>query len=482
MPDLVVPALGESISEALIAKWLKKVGDAIVTDEPVVDLETDKVSVQLPAPAAGVLTEQMAAEGATVRVGQVIGRIAEGAGAQATPAPAAGTAPPARATTTTTPATPAVTTTTVTAAPVSDHPAAAASTPASAPPTPTTAAAPSTAGAVAARGSESGIPATAIATAAAESHPGDGDHGFESQVLSPARRRALRERAGIGVSATTVQTVPVGASAGVTLPAFPNQPMPAATPPQPSSVPGPGPSPNAVAQISAFEEIVPMSPLRKRIAERLVAAQHTAAVLTTFNEVDMTTLLELRARNQDAFVAKHGIKVGFMSFFTKAVLAALRDFPMVNAEVRGNDIVYKKHYDIGIAIGSGRGLVVPVIRNADRLGFAEIEKAIAALSAKVKDGKLTLDDLAGGTFTITNGGIYGSMMSTPLLNLPQTGILGMHNIVKRAVVIADKIEIRPMMYLALSYDHRLVDGREAVQFLVGVKERIENPERMLFSL
>jgi 2-oxoglutarate dehydrogenase E2 component (dihydrolipoamide succinyltransferase) len=481
MSDLVVPALGESISEAIIAKWLKKVGDAVAIDEPVVDLETDKVSVQLPAPAAGVLAEQSAAEGATVKVGQTIGKIKDGAGAQASAAASTPAAPKAEgdgkpgavATTTTSPPAQAVTTTTVTAASTSSPPTAPA--PPSTPPTPTTAAAPPAAGVVAARESDSNIPATAIATTAAESH-GGGDAGHDldpNHVLSPARRRALREREGIAVSAMTVQSVPVGTPAGITLPVtFPSAPAPAPTP--------------APTVVGPQEEVLPMSPLRKRIAERLVAAQHTAAILTTFNEVDMTNLLELRAQNQDAFVAKHGIKVGFMSFFTKAVLAALRDFPMLNAEVRGTDIVYKKHYDIGIAVGSGRGLVVPVIRNADRMGFAEIEKAIAALATKAKDNKLTLDDLAGGTFTITNGGIYGSMMSTPLLNLPQTGILGMHNIVKRAVVISDKsgdrIEIRPMMYLALSYDHRLVDGREAVQCLVGVKERIEHPERMLFSL
>jgi 2-oxoglutarate dehydrogenase E2 component (dihydrolipoamide succinyltransferase) len=225
-----------------------------------------------------------------------------------------------------------------------------------------------------------------------------------------------------------------------------------------------------------------MTPLRKRIAERLVAAQHTAAILTTFNEVDMTNLLALRARHQEAFVARHGTKLGFMSFFTKASVAALHDFPMLNAEVRGTDIVYKKHYDIGIAVGSGRGLVVPVVRNADAMDFAQIEKEIANLANRAKENRLTLEELAGGTFTITNGGIYGSMMSTPLLNLPQTGILGMHNIVKRAVVVDDQVVVRPMMYVALSYDHRLVDGREAVQFLVGVKERVESPDRMLFSL
>jgi len=433
MADLVVPALGESISEAVIAKWLKKVGETTGQDEPVVDLETDKVSVQLPAPAKGVLTEQSFAEGSTVRVGQVIGRISEDGVAQA-PAPA----PPAAVPTT------VQATTTV-----------------STPPTPTTAAAPPAAGAVAARDRDPNLPATAIAT------PDGGQTA--AQVLSPARRRALREHEGHAVAATTVQTVPVASAASATLPAFPNQPLPAPAPP-PTFPP------------RRDEEVVAMTPLRKRIAERLVAAQHTAAVLTTFNEVDMTNLMALRSRHQDAFVARHGIKLGFMSFFTKAVVAALIDFPMLNAEVRGTDIVYKKRYDIGIAVGSGRGLVVPVVRNAERLGFAEVEKEIAVLAGKAKDGKLTLEDLSNGTFTITNGGIYGSMMSTPLLNLPQTGILGMHNIIKRPIAVGDEIKLRPMMYLALSYDHRLVDGREAVQFLVAVKERVENPERLLFAL
>ncbi len=412
MPDLVVPALGESISEATIAKWLKKVGESIQQDEPVVDLETDKVSVQLPAPAKGVLAEQGFAEGTTVRVGQVIGRISEAVTATAPPTP-----------------TP---TTGVSAAPATP------------PPTPTTAAAPPTAEPVAPR---------------PQPEPSGGD-GKEREVLSPARRRALREQEGHGVAAATVTTTPVTVAA---------QLSPVPVPVQPQAV---GPR----------EELVPMSPLRKRIAERLVAAQHTAAILTTFNEVDMTSLMALRARHQDAFVARHGIKLGFMSFFVKACVAALVDFPMLNAEVRGTDVVYKKHYDMGIAVGSGRGLVVPVMRDADGLGFAEIEKEIASLAQKAKENRLTLAELAGGTFTITNGGIYGSMMSTPLLNLPQTGILGMHNVVKRAVVIADQVQIRPMMYLALSYDHRLVDGREAVQFLVSVKERIESPERMLFQL
>jgi 2-oxoglutarate dehydrogenase E2 component (dihydrolipoamide succinyltransferase) len=425
--DLVVPTLGESISEAVIAKWLKKVGEPTAPDEPVVDLETDKINVQLPAPAAGVLAAQLFAEGATVRVGQVIGTIDEKAGAAARggaatsgPKPEAKTPGPAP----------------VAAAPA---PAPVAAAPAPAP--------------VAAAPLAAAAPATALPA---------------GPPLSPHQRRLLREQ---GEARAAIATPPAPVAA----------PSPALSP---SSSPSPSPMTDVqqVARPAPREEVVPMSPLRKRIAERLVEAQHAAAVLTTFNEVDMSAIMALRARHQDAFVARHGIKLGFMSFFTKAVVAALVEFPMLNAEIRGTDMIYKKHYDIGIAVGSGRGLVVPVLRNADRLSFAEIEKGIAALAAKVKDQKLTLDDLSGGTFTITNGGIYGSMMSTPLLNMPQTGILGMHNIVKRAVVVGDQVAVRPMMYLAVSYDHRLVDGREAVQFLVGVKERVEDPERLMFSL
>jgi 2-oxoglutarate dehydrogenase E2 component (dihydrolipoamide succinyltransferase) len=256
--------------------------------------------------------------------------------------------------------------------------------------------------------------------------------------------------------------------------------MQAYAPSAPASLPPRTPAPNGL------EEVVAMSPLRKRIAERLVQAQHTAAILTTFNEVDMSAVMALRAKHQDAFVAQHGIKLGFMSFFVKAAIESLKHWPGLNAEMYGTEVVYKKFYDIGVAVGGGKGLVVPVLRGADKMGFGDIEKGIAALAKKAQESKLTLEELSGGTFTISNGGIYGSMMSTPLLNMPQTGILGLHNIVKRAVVVSDKagdrVEIRPMMYLALSYDHRVVDGREAVSFLVGVKDRIEQPDKLLFGL
>jgi len=281
--------------------------------------------------------------------------------------------------------------------------------------------------------------------------------------LTPAQRQALREADG----ASVVTSVVVPVAGGQAVVSVPSAAAPAA------------PAPMASGE---RDQVVAMTPLRRRIAERLVEAQKTAAILTTFNEVDMSLVMELRAKHQDDFVKKHGIKLGFMSFFVKACIEALKEWPTVNAEIRGTDVVYKKHYDVGIAVGSGKGLVVPVLRDADRLGFGELEKSIADFGGRARENKLTLPELSGGTFTISNGGIYGSMLSTPLLNMPQSGILGMHNIVKRAVVVNDQIVIRPMMFLALSYDHRLVDGREAVSFLVGVKNRIEQPERLMFGL
>jgi 2-oxoglutarate dehydrogenase E2 component (dihydrolipoamide succinyltransferase) len=404
--ELVVPKLGESISEAIISKWLKRVGEPIAVDEPVVDLETDKVSVALPSPTAGVLTEQRFQEGATVKVGEVIGSIAPGPEVPVSKKAEAATPPVPK------PAPPAPSPTPTPPAPVA------------------LSSAPSATAHLEPR-----------ATLPQPSHP------------SPTARKALRE------GAEPISIAPTAAPAA----------RAPAAPPAPT-IAGPA------------EEVVAMTPMRKRIAERLIEAQHTAAILTTFNEVDMSEVLSLRAKYQDAFVARHGIKLGFMSFFVRACAEALKLYPGVNAEVRGTDILYKHHYDFGIAVGSGRGLVVPVVRNVDQLSMAGIEKRIAELAAKAKDGRLTLEDLSGGTFSITNGGIYGSMMSTPLLNMPQTGILGMHNIIKRPVAVGDAIALRPMMYLALSYDHRVVDGREAVQFLVGVKERIEAPERLMLEI
>jgi len=410
MADLVVPQLGESITEAVIARWLKEVGDAVAVDEPVAELETDKVTVQLPSPVAGALSAQSAAVGATVKVGQVIGAVEAGKAGKA-----AATAKPA------------------TAKPAAAAPAAAA---AASPTKPAPA-----------------VAATAVQATAPRPAPtsGNGAQLDKDSILrlTPSQRVHARE---------------VG-----------QLPRATAAPSGPSAD-------DRLATVDPRDEIVPMSPLRKRVAERLVQAQHEAASLTTFNEVDMTQIIELRTKYKDSFEKAHGVKLGFMSFFVKACAAACKLFPGLNAEVIGGNIVYKKHYDFGIAVSAPKGLVVPVLRDVDALTFAGVERGILELADRARNNKLSLADLTGGTFSVTNGGIYGSMMSTPLLNYPQTGILGMHNIVKRAFVVADEIKIRPMMYVALSYDHRVVDGREAVGFLVAVKDRLEAPERMLVEV
>jgi 2-oxoglutarate dehydrogenase E2 component (dihydrolipoamide succinyltransferase) len=433
MADLVIPKLGESISEAVIAKWLKNVGETIAVDEPVVDLETDKVSVALPAPAAGVLAEQRFAAGETVKVGEVIGVItpetaqkSDGNGSQKTPA---------RAEAATLGGTGALGQPTK----ESGGPKVIGGVVEQMDPAPRTATVPSV--------QKAGHDAPAAEPDATVPH---------SKTLPPSVRKALRE--GAHYETATV--------------AQPSGPQQARAQQAPAQVPTAG----------EREEVVALSPLRKRIAQRLVEAQHTAAILTTFNEVDMTAVMALRAKYQDAFVARYGIKLGFMSFFVRACVESLKLHPGLNAEIRGDHVIYKKHYDFGIAVGGGKGLVVPVVRNVDALSLAGVEKEIARLAGKAKANTLTLDELSGGTFSISNGGIYGSMMSTPLLNMPQTGILGMHNITKRPMAVGDEIKLRPMMYLALSYDHRVVDGREAVQFLVGVKERIEAPERLVLEV
>ena len=425
MADLVVPQLGESITEAVVATWLKQVGDSVAADEPVAELETDKITVQLPSPVAGKLTAQAAAVGATVKVGDVIGAVeagAQGKPAAAKPAPAAAPAKPAAA-------------------------------PAAAKPAPAAAAA-----------------AVAVAIAPASS-PGPGPGPGPGPVaVAHGNGESLDKAALLRLTPSQrVQAREVGS-------------IPASTTAAPVASAATGPSvDDRLAQVDPRDEVVAMSPLRKRVAERLVQAQHESASLTTFNEVDMSAVLELRSKYKDSFEKSHGVKLGFMSFFAKACVAACKLFPGVNAEVVGGHIVYKKHYDFGVAVSTPKGLVVPVLRDCDALSFAGIEKGILALATRARDGKLGLADLTGGTFSITNGGIYGSMMSTPLLNYPQTGILGMHNIVKRAIVIGDEIKIRPMMYVALSYDHRVVDGREAVSFLVAVKDRLEAPDRMLIE-
>jgi 2-oxoglutarate dehydrogenase E2 component (dihydrolipoamide succinyltransferase) len=415
MADLVVPQLGESISEAVVAKWLKQIGDAVGDGEPVAELETDKITVQLPSPVAGALAEQRFEVGATVKVGDIIGAVDAGkagkAAAKAAPQPAAAAA---------------------VAVPAQAAVASAAPAATKAPP-----------------------PAAAAAPAPAVKQGGNGQSLDKDQLLrlTPSQRQTARETG----------TLPSRGNSGS-----------AAAPSGPSVD-------DRLASVDPRDEIVPMSPLRKRVAERLVQAQSEAASLTTFNEVDMTAIMELRAKYKDSFEKTHGAKLGFMSFFVKASVAAAKLYPGVNAEVIGGNIVYKKHYDFGIAVSSPKGLVVPVLRDCDQLSFAGVEKGINDLAERARSGKLGIADLQGGTFSITNGGIFGSMMSTPLLNYPQTGILGMHNIVKRAIVISDEIKIRPMMYVALSYDHRVVDGKEAVGFLVAVKERLEAPDRMLLE-
>ncbi len=416
--EITVPTLGESVTEATVAKWLKAPGDAVAVDEPLVELETDKVTLEVNATAAGTLAEIVAPEGSNVGVGAVLGKIGDGAGGAKPAPPAAKAAEP--------------------------------KTPAAAPP----AAAPAPA-AVAA-------PAKAAAKAAPAALPAAKKMAEENQVDTT-------KLAGTGKDGRVTK--------GDVLQAL-QSPAPAAPAPSTPTAPRIGDA--------AREERVRMTRLRKRIAERLKQAQNTAAMLTTFNEVDMGHVMTLRSQYNDAFEKKHGVKLGFMSLFVKACIAALKQVPAVNGEIDGDDLVYKNYYDIGVAVGTPQGLVVPVVRNADQMGFADIEKKISELGRRARDGKLALDDLSGGTFTISNGGIYGSLLSTPILNPPQSGILGMHKIQKRPMVVSgkggDTIEVRPMMYLALSYDHRIIDGREAVTFLVAVKDAIEDPQRLLLDL
>jgi 2-oxoglutarate dehydrogenase E2 component (dihydrolipoamide succinyltransferase) len=419
--EIRVPPLGESITDATVGNWLKQPGESVAEGDVLAELETDKVMLEVPAAEAGVLKEIVQASGAIVHAGDVLARIDTGVGVAKAAAAAPRVAPaPAAA-----PAKPA-------AAP---QPAARAAVAASAPvPPPMPAAQRMIA--------EVGVEAAAIA--------GSGRHGqvTKGDVID------FMERA--------PQRISAAGGAGQATAAAP-RPAPAATP-------------------GARETRVKMSRLRQRIAERLVQAQQTAAILTTFNEVDMSAVLELRAKYKESFQAKYGIGLGFMSFFTKASIDALRAFPAVNGEIQGDEIVYKNYYDIGVAVGTERGLVVPVVRDADRKRFIEIEQELADLGKRAREGKLSVEELTGGTFTISNGGVYGSMLSTPILNPPQSAILGMHNITKRAVVINDQVAVRPMMYLALSYDHRIIDGREAVQFLVRVKQAIEDPARMLLEI
>ena len=418
--DINVPTLGESISDATIARWIKKAGDAVAADEPIVELETDKVTLEVPSPVAGKLGEIIAAEGETVEVGALLARVEEGAaGAKLDAKQDAPISAPVK---------------------VADE-------------TPT--------------------PVAVAASAPA---------AIDSSDLSPSVRRLVDEyrlnpaniaATGVGGRLTKADVLaainkPQAAPAQTVMAAAPNAPAP------------PRATPRAVD--AAREERVRMSKLRQVIASRLKTAQNSAAMLTTFNEVDMSSLMELRTDYKDAFEAAHDVRLGVMGVFVQAAIQALREFPAVNAEIDGTDIIYKNYYNIGVAVGTPQGLVVPVIKDAGEMSLANTERAISNFGLRARDGKIVPDDMAGGTFTISNGGVYGSMMSTPILNPPQSGILGMHKIETRAVVIDGQVVIRPMMYLALSYDHRMIDGREAVSFLARIKEMVEDPRRLLIGV
>ncbi|HEX2147172.1 MAG TPA: 2-oxoglutarate dehydrogenase complex dihydrolipoyllysine-residue succinyltransferase [Pseudorhizobium sp.] len=408
--EIRVPTLGESVSEATVGTWFKKVGDTVKADEPLVELETDKVTVEVPAPASGVLSEIVAQNGETVGLDALLGQITEGGAGTAAAAPAAAPAPAK-----------------------TEQPAPAAAAPA-------------------ASAGSSMPPAPSAAKLAADSNVSTSDiegSGKRGQVLKGDVLAAVAK--------------------GTSAPA-----APAATPAAPRPV--------SSADDAAREERVKMTRLRQTIARRLKDAQNTAAMLTTYNEVDMKAVMDLRNRYKDVFEKKHGVKLGFMGFFTKAVTHALKELPAVNAEIDGTDIIYKNYCHIGVAVGTDKGLVVPVVRDADQMSIAQIEKEIGRLGKAARDGQLGMADMQGGTFTISNGGVYGSLMSSPILNAPQSGILGMHKIQERPVAIGGQVVIRPMMYLALSYDHRIVDGKEAVTFLVRVKESLEDPERLVLDL
>ena len=412
-----MPVMGESVTEGTMGAWSKKVGDAVKKDEILVEIETDKVALEIASPADGTLSEIVAEEGATVTPNQVVARIGGAPAGQARQQPSG----------------------------------AGEQTPANQPPA-----------------AQQGAPVPASAAPSAT-------------PLSPSVQRIVSETgidpaqiSGTGKDGRITKGDALAASSA------PQKPPPQTAAPQ---------APLAQVQVASAprpeqpnEERVRMTRLRQTIARRLKEAQNTAAMLTTFNEVDMKAVMDLRAQYKDVFEKKHGVKLGFMSFFTRAVVAALKEVPAVNAEIDGQDLIYKNHYDIGVAVGTDKGLVVPVVRDADKMSLAEIEKAIGALGKKARDGQLSIEDMSGGTFTISNGGVYGSLMSTPILNLPQAAILGMHNIVQRPVAVDGKVEIRPMMYLAVSYDHRIVDGKEAVTFLVAIKNAIEDPQRLLLDL
>jgi 2-oxoglutarate dehydrogenase E2 component (dihydrolipoamide succinyltransferase) len=503
MVDIRVPTLGESVTEATIGQWLKKEGDQVAADEPVVELETDKVSVEVPAPQAGVLSKIVAKEGDIVELDALLGEIGEGSGAAAAPSSNG----PAKDKSETKESATAEGQDVEILAPSSgesvteadigewlvkvgdyvkaDDPVVSLETDKAAVDVP----APTSGvlkeikaeeGATVSVGAVLGIIASGEAAgesrpAETESAPAPAQTSVQQSTLSPAPRRIIEEnkldagqikgsgKDGRITKGDALEALNRGASA----------PAPAARQQQQAKAP---------RELGEREERVKMSRLRQTIARRLKESQETAAQLTTFNDVDMTAVMETRSQYKELFEKKHGVKLGFMSFFVKACVAALREVPEVNAEIDGQDIIYKNHYDIGIAVGTEKGLVVPVLRDADAKSLADIEKDINDFGRRARDGELKLEEMQGGTFTITNGGVYGSLMSTPILNMPQSGILGMHRIEKRPIAVGNEIKIRPMMYLALSYDHRIVDGKGAVTFLVRVKENLEDPQRLLLDL
>ncbi|MBY2907499.1 MULTISPECIES: 2-oxoglutarate dehydrogenase complex dihydrolipoyllysine-residue succinyltransferase [Rhizobium] len=418
--EIRVPTLGESVSEATVGTWFKKVGDAIKADEPILELETDKVTIEVPAPASGTLSEIVVAAGETVGLGALLGQIAEGAAAAAAPAAAAPAAAPAQ-------------------------------------PAPAAAAQPAPVAAAASSSSSASVSTMPPAPAASKMLA---ENNLSADQVDGSGKR------GQVLKGDVIAAVAKGISA------------PAAAP---AATPAAARGPSTVEDASR-EERVKMTRLRQTIAKRLKDAQNTAAMLTTYNEVDMKAVMDLRNKYKDIFEKKHGVKLGFMGFFTKAVTHALKELPAVNAEIDGTDVIYKNYCHVGMAVGTDKGLVVPVIRDADQMSIAEIEKELGRLAKAARDGSLSMADMQGGTFTITNGGVYGSLMSSPILNAPQSGILGMHKIQERPVAIGGQVVIRPMMYLALSYDHRIVDGKEAVTFLVRVKESLEDPERLVLDL
>ena len=507
--QIIVPSLGESVTEATVSKWFKQVGEAVAPDEPVVELETDKVTVEIPAPTGGKLESIAVAEGADVEVGAVLGAIGEGTAAaapQPEAPPAKGNGAAAGAVEVVIPdlgesvsegtvgkwlksvgdavaadeALVEIETDKVTAelpapvagtlseiiigegADVAVGTVVARITPGAGEPAANPAAQP-----VAKMEAPAGAPAGAVAGKAAPLSPAVrklvDEHGLDPAAI-PATGKGGRLTKGDVLAHLAAGEAKSAAS------------IPAVVPPRPLAAEAPPRRPDARG-----EEVVRMTRLRQTIARRLKQAQDTAAMLTTFNEVDMSAVMELRSEYRASFEKKHGVRLGFMSFFIKASVVALREIPTVNAEIHGDEIIYKNYYDIGVAVGGPQGLVVPVLRDADKLSFAELERVIAEFGRRAREGGLAIQDLTGGTFTISNGGVFGSLLSTPILNPPQSGILGMHKIEKRPMVVADEVAVRPMMYLALSYDHRIVDGREAVTFLVRIKENIEDPQRLLID-